>query len=239
LKLALLGYGKMGKAIEKIALSRGHEIVVRAGSDASSWKDLQKADAAIEFSVPASAPESIRRCFAAGIPVVVGTTGWYEHFEQISKECIEKGQSLFTATNFSIGVNIFFEVNKKLAELMNDHPAYSVSMEEVHHTHKLDAPSGTAISLANQVLEKIERLSAWENMEKGVQAVKGILNIESKRIDEVPGTHTVTYDSAVDSIEIKHTAHSREGFALGAVLAAEWLPGRKGVFGMEHLLKLS
>jgi 4-hydroxy-tetrahydrodipicolinate reductase len=236
MNIALIGYGKMGKEIEQVAISRGHSIVLKVDiTNAAAWsvEELKKADVAIEFSTPGSAIANIYKCFDANVPVVVGTTGWLEHLEEVRQECASKKQALFYASNYSIGVNLFFRLNEYLAKLMNGQPGYNVSMEEIHHVHKLDAPSGTAISLANQVIGNIEGKEKWVN---NASADKSELGIISKRIDEVPGTHTVTYGSEVDEISITHIAHSRKGFALGAVIAAEWLKGKKGVFGMNDLM---
>ena len=237
MKIALIGYGKMGKEIEKIALSRGHTIVLKVDMDnAHSYAtgDLKKADAAIEFSTPESAINNIYKCFEAEVPVVVGTTGWQDNLEEVKQKCKEKNQALFYASNYSIGVNLFFKLNDVLAKMMNRYPEYNVSMEEIHHVHKLDAPSGTAITLANQVIGQIKSKQKWVN---NSTTNANELSIISKRIDEVPGTHTVTYGSAVDEISITHIAHNRKGFALGAVIAAEWLAGKKGVFGMNDLME--
>lgn len=236
MKIALIGYGKMGKEIEQIALSRGHTIVLKVdvnNEKTYSIEDLKNADAAIEFSTPESAINNIYKCFEAGLPVVVGTTGWLNRLDEVKQKCIEKNQALFYASNYSIGVNLFFKLNEYLATLMKPYPEYNVSMEEIHHVHKLDAPSGTAISLANQVMERIESKQKWVNNSTNSA---NELSITSKRIDEVPGTHTVTYSSAVDEISITHLAHNRKGFALGAVIAAEWVIGKKGVFGMSDLM---
>jgi 4-hydroxy-tetrahydrodipicolinate reductase len=237
MKIALLGYGKMGKEIEQIALNRGHEIVLKVTSSNAmfSLEDLRKADVAIEFSRPESVVNNIRSCFNAGIPVVVGTTGWYQHFTEITRVCENEKQALLYATNFSVGVNIFFELNKRLAEMMNRHMHYEVLVEETHHTQKLDAPSGTAITIAEGILEKIERKDQWVN-ENSI--VDNHLNIISHRVENVPGTHVVKYHSDIDDIEIKHTAHNRKGFATGAVIAAEWLIGKKGMFTMRDVLQL-
>ena len=239
MNIALIGYGKMGKEIEQIALSRGHKIALIVDAhNASSYsvEELKKADVAIEFSTPDSALGNIYKCFDAGVPVVVGTTGWLNKLEEVKKTCTDKNQTLFYTSNYSIGVNLFFKLNQQLAKLMNRHKEYNVSMEEIHHVHKLDAPSGTAISLANQVLENIDEKKKWVN---AVTADKSELGIISKRLDEVPGTHTVTYSSDIDEISISHIAYSRKGFALGAVVAAEWVHNKKGVFGMEQLMALS
>jgi 4-hydroxy-tetrahydrodipicolinate reductase len=238
MRIALLGYGKMGREIEQIALSRGHQVALKV--DANNAKSfapnlLAGVDVAIEFSTPASAVSNILSCFEANVPVVVGTTGWLERLDEVKKTCNEKSGSLFYASNFSIGVNIFFRLNEFLAKMMKAHPEYEVCLKEIHHIHKLDSPSGTGISLANQVIANIGRKTGWV---EGEAASMSELSIISEREGEVPGTHIVKYSSAVDDIEIMHKAHNRKGFALGAVLAAEWLPGRKGVFGMKDMLKL-
>ena len=230
MKIALLGYGKMGKVIEKIALERGHEIVLKKGRE-TSYNDLEKADIAIDFSIPTSAVANISACFERNIPVISGTTGWLEDYDKIVALCEEKNGSFIYGSNFSLGVNVFFELNEYLAKMMANLKQYSVSMEEIHHTQKLDAPSGTAISLANGILKNTD-YSNW-TLEK---ANASEIHIAAKRIENVPGTHSVFYDSNVDQIEIKHTAHTREGFALGSVVAAEWLLGKKGVFTMKDVL---
>ncbi|MGQ0829555.1 MAG: 4-hydroxy-tetrahydrodipicolinate reductase [Bacteroidota bacterium] len=236
MNIALIGYGKMGKEIEQIASSRGHKIVLKVDiNNASTFTidELKKADAAIEFSTPETAVSNIYKCFDAGVPVVVGTTGWLNKLDEVKQKCLDKKQGLFYASNYSIGVNLFFRLNEQLAKMMNSYPDYNVTMEEIHHVHKLDSPSGTAISLANQVLERIDSKQKWVN---NATQNKNELGIISKRIDEVPGTHTVTYGSAVDEISITHIAHSRKGFALGAVVAAEWMKEKKGIFGMNDLM---
>lgn len=238
MNIALIGYGKMGKEIEKIALSRGHSIVLKVdkdNADTYTLDELKKADAVIEFSVPHSAADNIYKCFSAGVPVVVGTTGWLDKLTEVKEKCAISNQALFYASNYSIGVNLFFKLNEYLAKLMNTYPDYNVTMEEVHHVHKLDAPSGTAITLANQVIEQISDKTKWVNE---LTSNKNELGIVSKRIDEVPGTHTITYSSEVDDISITHLAHNRKGFALGAVIAAEWIVGKKGIFGMNDMLNL-
>lgn len=236
MNIALIGYGKMGKEIEQIAISRGHTIVLKVDvSNASSYSidELRKADVAIEFSTPDAVINNIYKCFDANVPAIVGTTGWLDQLEAIKKNCSDKNQTLFYTSNYSIGVNLFFKVNEYLAKLMNTNPDYRVSMEEIHHVHKLDAPSGTAISLANQIIENNTQKQKWVN---AISDTKNELEIISKRIDEVPGTHTVTYSSAIDEISITHIAHNRKGFALGAVIAAEWVKDKKGIFGMNDLL---
>lgn len=230
MKIALSGYGKMGKTIEKIALDRGHEIVLKISENIEEY-DLSKAEIVIDFSIPDVALKNITTCFQNGLPVVSGTTGWLKDYEKAVKVCKEKNSGFIYASNFSIGVNLFFELNEKLAKMMDGFKDYSVEIEEIHHTQKLDAPSGTAISLAQQIIENSSK-EGWE-LDK---ANENEIPIYAKRIENVPGTHTVSYNSKVDSIEIKHTAHSREGFALGAVIAAEWLLGKKGVFTMKDVL---
>ncbi len=238
MKIVLLGYGKMGKEIEKIALDRKHEIVLKVdeSNHTSIGKEqLSKGEVAIEFSTPHTVEENIYKCFNANLPVVVGTTGWYDNFEKISADCKKRNNSLFHATNFSVGVNLFFKVNKYLAELMNNYPEYNVSMEEIHHIHKLDKPSGTAITLANQVIEKIKSKNSW-SIDPARKNDPTTLFIEDKREGEVPGTHILKYTSPIDDIEIMHKAHNRKGFALGAVLAAEFLYKKKGIYTMEDLI---
>lgn len=235
MNIVLFGYGKMGKEIEAIALKRGHHIVLKIDKDNRNSimaGDLKKADVAIEFSTPGTVIENIRLCLGAGLPIVVGTTGWNEHLEDLKKETLAKNGGLFHASNFSLGVNLFFKVNAYLAGLMNKYEEYDVSMEEIHHIHKLDKPSGTAITLANQVLDKIDRKSKWSIEEKN----KETLFIRDLREGEVPGTHIIKYSSEVDDIEIMHKAHNRKGFALGAVVAAEFLKGKKGVYTMSDII---
>lgn len=239
MNIGLIGYGKMGKAIETIALERGHNIVLRANSN---WNtaDLALCDVAIEFSKPESALANIEKCLSMNVPVAVGTTGWYNSYEQIKTFALNNNKTLLTASNFSIGVNLFFKLNEFLAKLMNPYNQYDVSMEETHHVHKLDAPSGTAITLAEGVLNQIDRKNKWVGQLKDTNnpSSEFDLNIVSHRIDEVPGTHNIKYTSSIDEIEIIHTAHNRNGFALGAVIAAEWLVDKKGVFTMKDVLSL-
>ena len=235
MKLVLLGYGKMGKEIEQIALKRNHEIVLKVdenNANSITPSDLQKGDVAIEFSTPHTVLNNINVCFDAGLPIVVGTTGWYDNFNNIKKSCDQKQGGLFYASNFSLGVNLFFKVNQYLAELMNKYDDYEVSMEEIHHIHKLDKPSGTAITLANQIIEKIERKKNWSITEQTAST----LSIKDVRQGEVPGTHIIRYQSPIDDIEISHKAHSRKGFALGAVVAAEFLHGKKGIYTMTDII---
>jgi len=248
MKIALLGYGKMGKIIEKIATDRKHEIVLKIDHDnlhELTAENLRKADVAIEFTMPGSVLGNIAKCFEAGTPVVVGTTGWYDELESIKQQCEENNSTLLYATNFSVGVNIFFKINKILAKLMNNYPYYDVQVEEIHHTQKLDSPSGTAITIAEGIIENIDAKKDWlnvlttdDNKTEGNISQNELL-IESLRIDSVPGTHTVIYDSEVDSIEFKHTAHNRNGFALGAVLAAEWLQDKKGFHSVQDMFDFS
>lgn len=232
MKIALLGYGKMGKVIERIALERGHEIVLKK-DEFNTYDGLSTADVAIDFSVPSAAVSNISASFNVNVPVVSGTTGWLEHYDEMIALCNEKKGGFISSSNFSLGVNIFFGLNEYLAKIMNQFDSYKVSMEEIHHVHKLDAPSGTAISLAQGVIQN-SNYAEWTLEE----AKSNQIHIEAKRIGEVPGTHTVNYDSVIDSIEIKHTAYNREGFALGAVIAAEWLAGKQGIFTMKDVLNL-
>jgi 4-hydroxy-tetrahydrodipicolinate reductase len=244
MKIALLGYGKMGKIIEKIALSRKHEIVLTIDHETLhdlTPENLQKADVVIEFTTPASVLSNIEQCFNANVPIVVGTTGWYEKLPEVKQQCVEGNKSLLWASNFSIGVNVFFHVNKLLAKVMNKYPYYEVQVEEIHHTQKMDSPSGTAITIAEGIINNTDTKNEWVNVlttddnDDDANVAANQLLIESLRIDSVPGTHTVIYDSEVDSIEFKHTAHNRNGFALGAVLAAEWLHDKKGFYSVEAM----
>lgn len=232
MKIALLGYGKMGQVIERIALERGHEIVLKK-DEFNTYEGLSNADVAIDFSAPTAAVSNISSCFNANVPVISGTTGWLEHYDEMLALCAAKKGAFISSSNFSLGVNIFFELNEYLAKIMAKFDSYKVEMEEIHHTQKLDAPSGTAISLAKGVIEN----SSYTNWTLE-NAKPNQIHIETKRIGTVPGTHTVTYNSSVDTIEIKHTAHNREGFALGAVIAAEWIVGKQGVFTMKDVLDL-
>lgn len=238
MKIALIGYGKMGKAIEAIAISKGHEIVLKidlANKQEFTQAALSKADVAIEFTGPHSAYENVKKCIEFGIPVVSGSTGWLEKFDEIEQLCNEKKGCLIYSSNYSIGVNLFFEINKQLAKIMEPYEQYDVSMTEIHHTEKKDAPSGTAISLAEQILANISRKNKWVN---AASASPNDLIIHSERIDPAPGTHTVKYTSPIDTIEITHTAHTRIGFASGAVLAAEFANKKSGIFNMKHVLGL-
>lgn len=236
MKIALIGYGRMGKEIEQIALSRGHSIVsIIDENNISDFEspEFRSADVAIEFTTPASAMNNFRKCFEAHVPVVAGTTGWLEHMPEIKKACESGGQTFFYASNYSIGVNIFFAVNKYLAKIMNNYPNYSVKMEEIHHIHKLDAPSGTAITLAEGIIENMDRKTDW-HLETETKPED--ISIHCIREGEVPGIHEVFYESEADIISIKHDAKNRKGFALGAVLAAEFTNGKKGFLSMNDML---
>ena len=237
MKIAILGYGKMGKVIEEIAIQRGHSIALKVNRTNLYFdlKLLKECDVAIEFSSPKSAIENINKCFNANVPVVVGTTGWYAEFDAVQKRCIAENKSLLCATNFSVGVNIFYEINKKLATLMNPNCQYKVEVEEIHHTQKLDAPSGTAISLAEGIIDNLDRKVSWKNE---MNVSENELAIESIRTEDVPGTHIVKYESDIDVIEIKHEAKNRNGFAFGAIIAAEYMNNKNGVFTMKDVLYL-
>lgn len=238
MNIALIGYGKMGKAIEDIAIQRGHDIVLKIDENnlhEFSRENLDKADVAIEFTGPHTAIDNIRKTIGFNTPLVCGSTGWTNEIESINTLVKDTNGTFLYASNFSVGVNIFFEVNKRLASLMAPHPDYEVILEEIHHTQKKDAPSGTAITLAEQVLEKIEHKKQWVNDQSDKPEDLEIISI---REDPAPGTHTVKYSSAIDTIEIIHTAHNRKGFALGAVLAAEYIKDKKGIFQMKDVLGL-
>ena len=238
MKIALIGYGKMGKTIEEIAVQKGHEIVLKIDLNNSqdlTAANLQKADVAIEFTGPHSAFENVMKCIEFRVPVVSGSTGWLDKFNEVTAACNEKNGCLVYSSNYSIGVNLFFELNKTLAQLMEPYADYDVSMTEIHHTEKKDAPSGTAISLAEQVLAAIGRKNKWVN---AASANTDDLIINSERIDPAPGTHIVKYSSPIDDIEIIHTAHTRKGFASGAVLAAEFANKKSGIFTMKDVLGL-
>jgi 4-hydroxy-tetrahydrodipicolinate reductase len=238
MKIALIGYGKMGKAIEAIALERKHTIALAVGIENvedNTIENIKKADVAIEFTGPESAFDNICRCIDAGVAVVSGSTGWLQRFEEAKRYCIDHEGALLYASNFSVGVNIFFAINKKLAELMASHTDYDVLINEIHHTAKVDAPSGTAISIAEQILQYTKLKDHWVNQSAHNQ---GELAILSERVDTAPGTHKVKYTSNIDDIEIIHTAHNRKGFAMGAVLAAEFLHNKKGIFTMQDILAI-
>lgn len=232
MKIALLGYGKMGKVIEKIALKRGHEIVLKK-DEFNTFDGIENADVAIDFSAPSIAVDNISTAINKGVPVISGTTGWLENYHEMVQLCESKNAAFLYSSNFSLGVNLFFELNDYLAKMMAKFKEYNVSMEEIHHTQKLDKPSGTAISLANAIINHSDKNNwAIENSKEDD------VFIDVKRIDDVSGTHSVFYNSAVDYIEIKHVAHNRDGFALGSVIAAEWIIGKKGVFSMKDVLDL-
>lgn len=245
MKIALIGYGKMGREIEKIAIDKGHEIVLKINAEnlaELTAENLKKADVAIEFSTPHTVVANIELCASIGLPIVVGTTAWYAEFEKVKSLVDTHQSSLFYATNFSIGVNLFFKINEMAADLMKDFD-FNLSMDEIHHTHKLDAPSGTAITTAEKIMMHYPAKKSWENKivtdsaeSRNTKKEAEELLIRSVRKDEVPGTHTVYYDSDVDTIEISHIAHNRKGFAKGAVSAAEWIIGKKGIYNMDDLL---
>lgn len=242
MNIALIGYGKMGQIIERFAIERGHDIVLKISVDNQedfTTANLKKADVAIDFSTPEAAIPHIYACFDANVPLVMGTTGWYGQLQEIKNECLSRNNSLLYGSNFSIGVNLFFHINEVLARVMNNYPAYDVQVEEIHHTQKLDAPSGTAMTLAEGIIQQLDRKDEWLNELDG-SAISTVLKpdqllIASQRIENVPGTHTVIYSSEVDEIELKHTAHSRSGFALGAVIAAEWLQQKQGFFNVADI----
>lgn len=232
MKIALLGYGRMGKSIEAIAVERNHSIVLKVSDETSNYA-FSDANVAIDFSVPTAAVTNIKKALDAGVPVISGTTGWLDHYDDIIDYCHAKNGTFLYASNFSLGVNIFFELNKKLSELMSNFSEYTTEIEEIHHTQKLDAPSGTAITLAEQII-KNTNYTNWTLD----QAKPKEIHIEAKRIENVSGTHEIFYNSEIDAISIKHTAHSRKGFAMGAVIAAEWIKDKKGIFSMKDVLNI-
>ena len=239
MKLAIIGYGRMGHMIEQIAKERGHKIVCIIDADNTAdfnTDSFRSADAAIEFTTPGTAVDNILHCFAAKVPVVVGTTGWLDALPDMRDMCAKGEGTMMYASNFSIGVNIFMAVNRYLAKVMDNFPDYRPAMTEIHHIHKLDHPSGTAITLAEDIVESVTRLDSWEEPEPGKEVNPSALPIEHVREGEVPGTHIISWDSSVDKITISHEAKSREGFALGAVRAAEWIKGRKGFFNISDML---
>ena len=233
MKIALLGYGRMGQTIEQIAIKRGHTIVLKVDKGDTTF-DITKADVAIDFSIPDVAFNNISMCLNNQVPIISGTTGWLHDYDKAISLCKEKKGAFIYASNYSLGVNIFFELNKMLAKMMSNLKQYNVSLEEIHHTKKLDAPSGTAISLANDIIAKHKTYENWALHEGNGTTIP----IIAKRIEDVPGTHTVTYKSDVDTISIEHTAHNRDGFALGAVIAAEWIVGKTGIFTMNDVLNI-
>lgn len=238
MNIALIGYGKMGKTIENVAQKKGHEVVARIDTSNFTTADIAKADVAIEFTQPDAAYANILKCYEANVPVVVGTTGWYEHYDELYAKAQSEGKALFTATNFSIGVNILFHVNEQLARIMNGFEQYNVKMTETHHLQKKDHPSGTAVTLAEGILSGLDRKNKFIGHLEGQKATNSPfdLQIESKRREDVPGYHAIHYESDIDEISISHNAKNRLGFAQGSVLAAEWLIGKKGAFGMKDLL---
>jgi len=245
MNIALIGYGKMGQIIERFAIERGHEVVLKIGTNNLAdltVSNLKKADIAIDFSTPDTAIHNIYLCFDANVPLVVGTTGWYGQLQEIKDECERGNHTLLYGSNFSIGVNLFFHINEILAKIMNNYPVYDVQVEEIHHTQKLDSPSGTAMTIAEGIIENMDRKSEWVNELDGVPTVDVLKQnqvlIASQRIENIPGTHTVVYSSEVDEIELKHTAHSRAGFALGAVVAAEWLQNKQGFYNISDIFNL-
>lgn len=240
MNIAIIGYGKMGKTIEKIALGKGHHIVAKA--QMNDWDDFDNIDpstidVAIEFSQPEAAYMNINKCLQLGIPVISGTTGWLDQKKEIEDVCRVKNGTFFYASNFSIGVNIFFEINKLIAKMMNKFPEYNVQMEEVHHIHKKDSPSGTSLTLAEGIFENHNATTKWVETDDAASVNKDQLPIKAIRREEVPGTHTIEYKSSVDTITLEHEAHSREGFALGAVLVAEWIIDKKGILGMKDFIQ--
>lgn len=245
MNIALIGYGKMGQIIERFAIERGHEVVLKIGIDNLAdltVSNLRKADIAIDFSTPDAAINNIYTCFDANVPLVVGTTGWYGQLQEIKDECLRRNNTLLYGSNFSIGVNLFFHINEVLAKVMNNYPVYDVQVEEIHHTQKLDSPSGTAMTIAEGIIENMDRKSEWVNEVDGSPEIEVLkqeqILIASQRIENIPGTHTVIYSSEVDEIELKHTAHSRAGFALGAVVAAEWLQNKQGFYNISDIFNL-
>jgi 4-hydroxy-tetrahydrodipicolinate reductase len=235
--ISLFGYGKMGKEIEQIAVQRGHQIGLKINSSNSSditKENVKNTDVIIEFSRPEFAKDNILFAIENNVPIVVGTTGWYEDYDFLKSQVLEKSGTLLTATNFSVGVNIFFKINEYLAKIMNTQDAYDVHMKEIHHTQKLDAPSGTALTLAQQIIHNIDRKTKWTDKKT---LDKSELTITSERVDPAPGTHSITYTSEIDDIEITHTAHNRKGFAFGSVLAAEFVKDKKGIFTMNDVLQ--
>ena len=238
MNIAIIGYGKMGKMIESIAVERGHNVILKIdidNLDEFTQSNLKKTQVAIEFTKPETAFANVTRCIEFGIPVVSGSTGWFNRLEEVKNLCTERNGSMLCTSNFSIGVNIFFEINRQLARIMNRFPDYAADIEEIHHTQKLDAPSGTAITLAEGVIGEIPRFKNWVLVETGRAPS---LPIRAIRKDSVPGTHQVKYSSEIDDIEIIHTAHSRKGFALGAVMAAEFIHDKKGIFSMKDVLNI-
>lgn len=240
MRIALIGYGKMGKIIEDLAISRGHQISVKCNSEFTvEQADFSDTDVAIEFTLPNLAVKHMEFCIDNQIPIVVGTTAWNDELDYIKELVLNRNGSLLHASNFSIGVNVFFEINRKLASLMSSHPEYKISLDEIHHLQKIDAPSGTAVTLANEIMLNHENANSWTHeREQKPETADGQIAVTSYRKPDVPGTHAIRYTSDIDEIEIKHTAFNRNGFALGAILAAEWLQNRKGIYTMQDIIKL-
>ena len=234
MKIALFGYGKMGKVIDKIAKNRGHEIIYRIEENSINY-DLKKVDVAIDFSTPKAAFSNINMALENSIPIISGTTGWLDNYNKVVKLCNEKNGAFLYASNFSLGVNIFFEINRQLAKIMNNYPEYVIKMKEIHHTEKIDAPSGTAITLAESIIKETD----YQKWSLNKDFKENEISIEAQRLSDKTGTHEVIYKSDIDEIKIKHVAVNREGFGLGAVIAAEWLIGKKGVFSMKDVLNIN
>ena len=234
MKIALFGYGKMGKVIDKIAKNRGHKIIYRIDENSINY-DLKKVDVAIDFSTPKAAFSNINMALENSIPIISGTTGWLDNYNKVVKLCNEKNGAFLYASNFSLGVNIFFEINRQLAKIMSNHPEYVIKMKEIHHTEKIDAPSGTAITLAESIIKETD----YQKWSLNKDFKKNEISIEAQRLSDNTGTHEVIYKSDIDEIKIKHAAVNREGFGLGAVIAAEWLIGKKGIFSMKDVLNIN
>lgn len=234
MKIALFGYGKMGKVIDKIAKNRGHKIIYRIDENRINY-DLKKVDVAIDFSTPKAAFSNINMALENSIPIISGTTGWLDNYNKVVKLCNEKNGAFLYASNFSLGVNIFFEINRQLAKIMNNHPEYLIKMKEIHHIEKIDAPSGTAITLAESIIKETD----YQKWSLNKDFKENEISIEAQRLSDKTGTHEVIYKSDIDEIKIKHAAVNREGFGLGAVIAAEWLIGKKGVFSMKDVLNIN
>lgn len=239
MNIALFGYGKMGKEIEKVLLERGHSISHKISSkDNLETLDFSNTHAVIEFSTPEAAKQNIEFCLKNALPIVIGTTGWYDDLDELSNLCAQNETAMIHATNFSLGVNLFFKLNQQLAKLMNNYPSYNCSVTEIHHTEKKDAPSGTGITIAEGIIKEMDQFSNWENVKSTELTSTSNLSLASERLPNVPGTHDVVYENEIDKIEISHTAHNRKGFALGSVIAAEWISNKKGVFTMSDVLGL-
>ena len=239
MNIAIFGYGKMGKEIEKVLLERGHTIShIISSKDNLELIDFSNTQGVIEFSTPEAAKKNIVFCLNNNLPVVIGTTGWYEDLDELSNLCDSKQTAMIHATNFSLGVNLFFKLNEQLAKLMNKYPSYTCSVTEIHHTEKKDAPSGTGITIAEGIITELDQFTDWENVNQSHLTNPNYLSLASERLPNVPGTHDVKYENEIDKIEISHTAHNRKGFALGSVIAVEWIVDKKGVFTMSDVLGL-